>query len=267
MAYLTEPRPDYGTALPAAPGIRRIVAPNPGPMTYHGTNTYLIDGAEGTIVLDPGPENAAHLDAVLKQAGHVAKILISHGHFDHVGGLPGLRAATGAPVFAFSDVPAPDHPVRDGDVIEGWTAIHTPGHAADHLCLAREDGVVFTADHVMGWSSSVVSPPQGDMAAYFASLQRLLAREDRLYLPGHGPAVTEPLAHTASLLNHRLAREGAVLAELQAGPQDVAGLVAALYVSLADHLRPAAGRSVLAHLLKLRDEGRVVQNGETWAIP
>ncbi len=265
MAYLTEPEPPRGVAHDAAPGIRRMVAGNPGPMTYHGTNTYLIDGADGTTILDPGPENAAHLESLLAAAGKVARILVTHGHLDHVGGLQALRQATGAPVFAFADALVPDHRLADGHSVADWTALHTPGHAADHLCFWRKDGVMFTGDHVMGWSSSIVSPPQGDMAAYFASLDRLLARPDRLYLPGHGPAIATPQNHAASLLNHRKAREQAILAALQEQPRNVAALVAALYVRLAPHLRAAAGRSVLAHLLKLQGEGRATEDGTLWA--
>ncbi len=264
MAYLSEIAPARGVATACAAGIRRIVADNPGPMTYHGTNTYLLAGADGVSVLDPGPDDALHLAAVLREAGTVARILVSHGHSDHVGGLAAMRAATGAPVFAFDPGLSPDHVVGDGDVVAGWRVLHTPGHAADHVVLARDDGVVMTADHVMGWSSSVVSPPQGDMAAYFASLRRLLARDDRLYLPGHGPAIGDPLGHAGFLLAHRVQREAAVLAALGDGPQTPAALVDAIYAGLAAHLHPAAQRNVLAHLLKLRDEGRAVERQGGW---
>ncbi len=264
MAFLTEASPERGMAMEMTHGVRRIVAGNPGPMTYHGTNTYLLDGPDGISVLDPGPDDAEHLQAVLAHAGPVARILISHSHIDHVGNLPALREATGAPVFAFSPKLGPDHLLKDGDELAGWTMMHTPGHAPDHLCMARGDGVVMTADHVMGWSTSVVSPPDGDMAAYFSSLERLLVRKDRLYLPGHGPAIVQPLDHTRFLLDHRLAREAAIVAAL---PGDAAALVEKIYVSLAPHLRPAAERSVLAHLLKLESEGRAVRTARGFAIP
>ncbi len=267
MAFLTEASPLRGVALDVAPGIRRIVAENPGPMTYHGTNTYLLEGPDGVMVLDPGPEDALHLAAVLKAAGKVAKILISHSHIDHVAGLPAMRAATGAPVYAYAASLEPDHVLADHDVVAGLVALHTPGHAPDHLCFARADGVVMTADHVMGWSTSVVNPPEGDMAAYFASLHRLLGREDRLYLPGHGPAIENPAVHVRFLLDHRMGREAAILRALVAGPQDVAALVSTLYVGLADRLRPAAARNVTSHLIKLQAEGRAVPNAEAWAIP
>lgn len=264
MAYLSEIEPVRGVALACADGVRRIVAGNPGAMTYHGTNTYLLTGADGVSVLDPGPDDGAHLGAVLKAAGAVARILVSHGHHDHVGGLEAMRAATGAPVFAFDPKLLPDHVLADGDVVAGWTVLHTPGHAADHVAWARDDGVVMTADHVMGWSSSVVSPPEGDMADYFASLHRLLARSDRLYLPGHGPAIADPQGYARFLLSHRVQREGAILAALGDRPKEPAALVDAIYTGLATHLHRAAQRNVFAHLLKLRGEGLAVERGGGW---
>jgi glyoxylase-like metal-dependent hydrolase (beta-lactamase superfamily II) len=267
MAYLTEAQPPRGAATPAAPGIRRIVADNPGPMTYHGTNTYLIEGPDGTIVLDPGPLDAAHTKAVLAAAGRVTAIWVTHTHTDHVGGLPALREATGAPVFAFSAAVSPDHVLAEGAVLSGWTALHTPGHAPDHLCFARQDGTLFSGDHVMGWSSTVVSPPEGSMSAYFTSLRRLLARSDSLYLPGHGPAIAAPRAYGIFLLAHRQGREDAILAALARQPQDTGTLVANLYANIAPHLHAAAERNVLAHLEKLAEEGRAVRTDQGWTIP
>jgi glyoxylase-like metal-dependent hydrolase (beta-lactamase superfamily II) len=256
---LTEPEPPRGVALPVAPGIHRLVADNPGAMTYHGTNTYLIGGEAGTTVLDPGPDSAAHVAAILAAtSGRVARILVSHGHTDHVGALPALAATTGAPVLRHG------HGLADGDVVDGWTVLHTPGHAADHLCLARADGVVFTADHVMSFATSVVIPPDGDMAAYMAGLRRLLARDDALYLPGHGPPIFRPGAFVQALLEHRLAREAGILARLHQAPQTQAVLVEALYVPLDPRLRGAAEASVLAHLLKLQAEGRAVRGDGGW---
>jgi glyoxylase-like metal-dependent hydrolase (beta-lactamase superfamily II) len=176
MAFLTEPDPERGVALPVVPGISRIVANNPSLMTYHGTNTYLIEADDAFVVLDPGPNDDGHLENILAATqGRVSAILLSHTHSDHLGTTAALKAHTGATTYAFqlSADPAffPDVLLRDGDTVAGMTAIHTPGHASDHLCFARPDGIVFSADHVMSWSSSIVSPPGGDMAAYVASLR------------------------------------------------------------------------------------------------
>jgi len=259
--FLTEPEPARGVARPVAPGIRRIVARNPGPMTYRGTNTYLIDTDDGVVVLDPGPDDAAHVADVLAASGRIAGILVSHGHGDHVGALPALAAATGAPVHAASGAFGPA--VGDGDMVGEWTALATPGHAPDHLCFARGD-IVFSADHVMSFSSSVVIPPEGDMAAYIAGLRRMLARNDRLLLPGHGPPITEPHAFVAALLAHRLARETAILALVRDAPHTPAAIVATLYVGLDPRLRGAAEASVLAHLVKLRVDGLAMERDGVW---
>jgi glyoxylase-like metal-dependent hydrolase (beta-lactamase superfamily II) len=268
MAFLTESEPVRGVLLPSASGISRIVARNPGAMTYHGTNTYLIAQPDGTsIVLDPGPDDAEHVAAILDAAGRVSAILLSHTHVDHIGALASLRAATGAPVHAFSRAIAPDHVLQDGDEVAGLTVLHTPGHASDHVCFARADGVVFSADHIMGWSTSLVSEPDGDMAAYFASLERMLTRSDSLYLPGHGPGISDPAGHAQFLLDHRRGREAAVLAVLADGPADIDAIVTQLYQGLAERLRPAAARSVHAHLVKLATEGRAVAQAGEWAIP
>ncbi len=269
MPFLTEPEPVRGAVLPVLPGIRRIVAPNPTPMTYHGTNTYLIEGAAGITVLDPGPDNASHVQAILAATdGRVEKILLSHTHHDHLGAVAALRAATGAPVHAFHRNPEPefrpDIALRDGDVVDGWTALHTPGHAPDHLCFARADGTVFSADHVMGWSTSVVGPPNGDMGDYFASLRRLLTRDDKLFLPGHGPQLSAPRSFVQDMLDHRLKREAAIESALRAAPCDTSGLVDVLYSQVNPVLRRAAERNVLSHLHKLRAEGRAVQDGLVW---
>ena len=266
-AFLTEPAPPYGEAVPVAPGVRRVVAPNPGPMTYHGTNTYLIDGAEGTTVLDPGPEDAGHTASVLRAANRVARILLTHTHPDHVGGLPALRAATGAPVAAWHAPAAAldlDVLLHDGTVVAGLSALHTPGHAADHLCFARPDGVLFSGDHVMSWSSTVVIPPNGTMADYMRSLDRLLARPaDTLFLPGHGPPLPDPLPFVRALREHRLGREASILAALEAGPATTAAITARVY-DVAPPLLRAAERNVLAHLVKLEGDGRAARDGDGW---
>jgi glyoxylase-like metal-dependent hydrolase (beta-lactamase superfamily II) len=271
VGFLTENAPERGVALPVASGIRRIVAPNAGPMTYHGTNTWLLDEPDGVVVIDPGPDAAAHVAAILAATGgQVARILLTHTHPDHLGATAALQAATGASVSAWAKPWvrgfAPTHGIADGERIGSLTALHTPGHASDHLCFACDDGVVFTGDHVMSWSTSIVSPPDGDMAAYMASLRSLLARDDRLYLPGHGPPLPEPAALVRGMLSHRIAREAAVLRALEAGPRTEADLVEALYTGLAAHLVPAARRSILAHLRKLEADGKVEREGEAWRL-
>ena len=262
--FLTEPEPPRGVALPVAPGISRIVAPNPGPMTYWGTNTYLIEEPGGRLVLDPGPDDAGHLAAILA-TGPITRIVLTHTHPDHLDGLPALRAATGAPVSGWyaPEVPgAWDSPLQDGSRVGAWQAIHTSGHAPDHLCFAGPDGTLFSADTVMGWSTSTVA--SGGMADYFTSLRRLLGRDDRLLLPGHGPPIPEPRAFVQALLDHRLQREAAILAALGPQPRTSRAVTKELYADVDPRLLRAAERNVIAHLDKLRGEGRVRDVPEGW---
>ncbi len=276
MPFLTEPEPERDVVQPITPGISRIVANNPGPMTYYGTNTYLIDTPEGVVVLDPGPENhPEHVHAIIRATGGtVALILVSHTHHDHVGAVPALQEATGAPTVGFRESALdsfdPDIKLADGDTIAGLQAMHTPGHASDHLCFSTpaRDGkaVLFSADHVMSWSTSVVSPPGGDMAAYFASLRLLLDRTDDMYLPGHGPPLSEPRELVREMLHHRMARERAIADKLREGPADTYVLMNTLYSQVNPRLRRAAERNVLAHLLKMELEGKVVRDGEQWRV-
>ncbi len=269
MAFLTEPEPPRGVASPVAPGVRRMVARNPGPMTYWGTNTYLLDQPDGIAVLDPGPDDPGHVADLLREAGRpIRRILLSHTHRDHLGAVAALRAATGAPVHAYAHpaVPGfvPDVTLEDGDEAAGLAALHTPGHAADHLSFAAPGGTLYSADHVMSWSSSVVSPPGGDMAAYMQGLERLLTRDDHLYLPGHGPPLPHPGVFVRDLLAHRRAREAAILAALGNAPRPARDFVDLLYSQLDPRLRAAAERNVVAHLLKLAAEGKAAQEGEGW---
>jgi glyoxylase-like metal-dependent hydrolase (beta-lactamase superfamily II) len=274
MPFLTEPEPERGAVLPVMPGISRIVAANPGPMTYYGTNTYLIETPDGMAVLDPGPEDhPEHVEAILRATGsEVALILVSHTHHDHIGAVPALQQATGAPTVGFRESGStafdPDIKLDDGGTIAGMTAIHTPGHASDHICLAlpARDGaaVLFSADHVMSWSTSVVSPPDGDMAAYFDSLRKLLGRSDDAFLPGHGPLLPEPRKLVREMLAHRLMREQAIQRKLAQGPAGTYTLMDTLYSQVHPRLRRAAERNVLAHLLKLEAEGKVRRDGEMW---
>jgi glyoxylase-like metal-dependent hydrolase (beta-lactamase superfamily II) len=273
MAFLTEPEPPRGVATEMLPGIRRLVANNPSVMTYLGTNTYIVEGPDGLIVLDPGPREAAHVAAIVEQAGApIALILLSHTHSDHLGAVPELRQRTGAPVAAWRSSPvenfAPDVPLDDGQTIAGMTALHTPGHAPDHLCFGLErDGrkILFSADHVMSWSSSIVNPPEGDMADYFSSLRRVLDRDDDVYLPGHGPMLPKPQALAADLLAHRQVRERAIRDALDGRPPTaVRALTDELYSQTHPMLKLAAERNVLAHLIKLEREGVVARDGELW---
>ena len=274
MAFLTEPEPTRGAVLPVLPGISRIVAANPGPMTYHGTNTYLIETKDGLVVLDPGPDEPAHVDAIVQATGgKVDLILLSHTHHDHLGAMATLVAATGARTAGYGQ-PAdaqfvPDVKLDDGAAIAGMAVLHTPGHASDHVCYALPTAggaVLFSADHVMSWNSSVVSPPDGDMAAYVASLKRVLDHGDDVFLPGHGPPLPQPRALTRALLFHRMEREQAILARLGKSPADTPGLRAALYSQINPRLQRAAERNVLAHLLKLQAEGKVTQQDTLWRV-
>lgn len=269
MAFLTEAPPERGTRLAVAPGISRIVANNPGLMTYHGTNTYLIEASGGFVVLDPGPADEGHLVDIIKATGGaISAILLSHSHSDHLGATAALKARTDAATYAFhlSGDPgfSPDVLLQHGDVVEGMTAIHTPGHASDHLCFARTDGVLFSADHVMSWSSSVVSPPGGSMSEYCASLRMILARDETLFLPGHGPPLFDPMPYVQSLLEHRLAREEEIRKALEKEPLGSWELVDRLYSKRDPKLRRAAERNVCAHLIKLEAEHRVARDGEVW---
>jgi glyoxylase-like metal-dependent hydrolase (beta-lactamase superfamily II) len=271
----------YGVVQEMSPLVRRIVANNPSPFTFKGTGTYLIGRSE-VAVIDPGPLDAAHLAAMLRalDGATVSHILVTHSHIDHSPLAAALKAATGAPVLAFGPHPAhgsagemggdrgfvPDRRLEDGAVVvgRGWAleAIHTPGHASNHLCFALEqEGSIFTGDHVMGWSTSVVSPPDGDMAAYMVSLDRLRRRPEALYIPAHGPEIADGPGFTRALLGHRRQREAGILRRLETGPATVADLVAQLYRTLDPRLIGAAGRSVLAHLIKLEAEGKVASDG------
>lgn len=275
---------EYGRLERVAPGIRRIVARNPGPFTFKGTGTYVVGSGE-VAVIDPGPDLAEHVAALVAglEGEEVTHILVTHTHRDHSPAAAALKGATGAPTWGFGPHAGggrgepgseeggdwdfvPDVAVRDGDEIvgKGWRfeAVHTPGHTSNHLCFALSDeGVLFSGDHVMGWSTSVVAPPDGDMAAYMASLDKLLGRGDRVYWPTHGPAITEPKPHVQAFVAHRREREAGILDCLAAGPQPIDAIVAKLYLGLQPGLRRAAGRSVHAHLLDLVARGLAEADG------
>jgi glyoxylase-like metal-dependent hydrolase (beta-lactamase superfamily II) len=267
MAFLKEPEPARLVPLAVQPGLSRIVAPNPGPMTYHGTNTWLVEDADGLTVIDPGPHDDAHLSAIIA-AGPVRRILLTHTHPDHLAGAPALKSATGAPICGWGKPWAPDFApdiaLADGAAIGPFTALHTPGHASDHLCFAYAGGILFSGDHVMSWSTSAVSPPDGDMGAYMDSLRLLLERRDTLYLGGHGPPLPQPAKLVRAMLLHRISREMAVLGALSDIPLGEEDLVSLLYGNLAPNLLRPAASVVGAHLRKLSGEGRAEQRHEGW---
>lgn len=264
-------------SLPAA--VEIILAPNPSLMTGPGTNSYVITGAEGVCaVVDPGPLIEEHLERLAQAAnGQAQAILITHGHPDHVEGAARLREMTGASIYAWSREGSPDADrfLKDGEalVVGGRTirALYTPGHRFDHLCFLLEDvGALFAGDLVAGVGTVVIAPPEGDLAAYMASLRRLLTLDPRVILPAHGPAITDPEALLEQYIQHREERERQVLSGLAAGRHTIEALVAQIYADVDPALHPVAALSVHAHLLKLLHDGRVVNlsapNSETWAL-
>ncbi|HJU19158.1 MAG TPA: MBL fold metallo-hydrolase [Stellaceae bacterium] len=274
----------YGRLEGIAPGLRRIVANNPGPFTFKGTGTYVV-GEDRVAVIDPGPDLPEHVEALLQGLGgaRVTHILVTHTHRDHSPAARALQAATGAPTYGFGPhaggrrgEPAveeggdwdfvPDIALHDGERVvgAGWEleAVHTPGHTSNHLCFAwPEPGILFSGDHVMGWSTSVIAPPDGDMAAYMASLDKLLGRPDKIYWPTHGPAIAAPQRHVRAFIAHRREREAGILACLREGVGEIDAIVARLYRGLDPRLARAAGRSVEAHLIDLIGRGIVVRDG------
>lgn len=272
--FFTEPEPARAHAQTMVEGVKRVVANNPGKMTYYGTNTYVIDSGEGRFVLDPGPaEDSAHLDVILGcLGGEGAGILVTHHHSDHFGAAPALRERTGLPIFVSRRFPddafEADGLLEDGQSIAGLTVLHTPGHASDHLCFARHDGVLFSGDHVMSWNSSIVSLPDGDMNDYCTQLQRLIDRDDRIYLPGHGPMLRDPQPYVQRLLGNRLRREAEILAHLSTTPDTVENIARSVYRKSDRLIAMAAERNVAAHLAKLEAEDRVIGDGTIWkAVP
>jgi glyoxylase-like metal-dependent hydrolase (beta-lactamase superfamily II) len=280
--------PAYGRAVPVAPGVERITAENPGPFTFFGTNSYIV-GSSSVAVIDPGPEDEAHYQALMAAlAGRaVTHIVVSHTHRDHSPLANRLQAATGAvtvgqgphrparplrdgeinPFSESSDLSfVPDIAIGDGETIagDGWSlsAVLTPGHTANHVAFALKGrDILFSGDHVMAWSTSIVAPPDGSMADYMTSLDRLMERQDRLLLPGHGGPVTEPATFLPALKAHRLKREQAVLARIRAGDRGIAEMVKAIYRDTDPKLHGAAALSVLAHIEDLLERGEIAADG------
>lgn len=271
-----------------SPLIRRVLAPNPSPFTYTGTQTYIV-GTGDVAVIDPGPADADHIAGILEATigERITAIVCTHTHRDHSPGAKPLAAATGARIIgcaplalddsgpradaSFDRDYAPDGILTDGERLSGpnWTleAVATPGHTSNHLCYALiEEAVLFTGDHVMGWSTTVVSPPDGDMADYMASLDRLIARTDKLYYPAHGEPVNNPQRFARSLAGHRKQREGQILRLVKEGVGVIDDMVPRMYAGIDKRLYPAAGRSVLAHLIDLENRGRAARDGLVWRV-
>ncbi|NKQ74924.1 MBL fold metallo-hydrolase [Rhizobium sp. UPM1132] len=280
--------PAYGQAVPVVSGVERVTVNNPGPFTFFGTNSYIV-GSSSVAVIDPGPEDEAHFQALMAALGGraVTHIVVSHTHRDHSPLAKRLQAATGAltvgqgphrparplregeinPFSESSDISfVPDITLGDGESLsgDGWalSAVLTPGHTANHaaFALAGRD-ILFSGDHVMAWSTSIVAPPDGSMADYMESLERLIEREDRLLLPGHGGPVTEPSTFLRALKAHRLRREQAVLARVQAGDGRIAEMVKVIYRDTDPKLHGAAALSVLAHIEDLLERGMIAADG------
>jgi glyoxylase-like metal-dependent hydrolase (beta-lactamase superfamily II) len=274
----------YARLEPLEPGIARLLAHNPSAFTYTGTQSYLAGDAE-VAVIDPGPDLPEHIDALIAAitGRDVVAIVCTHTHRDHSPAAAPLKAATGAPIIgcaplslesvgpradaSFDGAYVPDRILEDGEAImvdgRALTAVATPGHTSNHLCYAYGDAL-FTGDHVMGWSTTVVVPPDGDMAAYMASLDKLRHRSDRVYYPAHGAAVTKPQQLVRGMIGHRLQRERQILRLIGEGAATIPAIVAGAYPGLDPRLVPAAGGSVLAHLVDLERRGVVQPDGETW---
>jgi len=268
------------------PLVTRVLADNPSPFTHTGTQTHLV-GTADLAVIDPGPDDPRHIDALVRAIGGrpVTAIVITHTHRDHSPGAAPLQARTGAPIVgcaplaledlgpradaSFDTTYTPDTVMADGESVSGsdWTltAIATPGHTSNHLAFALpETKALFSGDHVMGWSTTIVSPPDGDMAAYMDSLAKLQGRDDRIYYPAHGDPVDKPRRLVRGLIGHRKQREGQILRLLDAEPRTIPAMVEKMYVGIDPRLFPAAERSVLAHLYDLRDRHIVTEEADAW---
>lgn len=289
----TQHDPVYGEAVQVAPLVQRVTAANPSPFTFAGTGTYIV-GGQRVAVIDPGPDDAAHTEALLRalEGRKVTHICITHTHSDHSPASRALVEVTGAPTLGFGPHPAadagrhgaggsavqeepgdwdfiPDGVLGHGDMVagDGWTleCLYTPGHISNHLCFALpEERALFTGDHVMGWSSTIIPPPDGKLGDYLRSLQLLIDRGDRdqMYWPTHGPPITSPVRYARALLAHRHRRTDQILACLRDGPATIPALVARMYTATPSALHPAAERSVLAHLIHLGEQGRVTAGPE-----
>jgi len=282
---------DYGVAQEVAPGVRRIVANNPGPYTFLGTNTYVVGSGE-VAVIDPGPADERHLKAVADaiKGERLAYILITHSHRDHCDGARGLQALAGGEIAAFGPTGTergasalglsydfvdpsfvPDRKLEDGDTVKGHSfaldVLHMPGHAPDHLCFALVGKrTVFTGDHVMGWNTTVIAPPEGNLGMFLASLERLMQRHDKMFLPAHGGRIQTPQRVVRAYIMHRKWREQTILACLDDGVCTIPRIVERLYGALDAELKEAAALSVLAHLEHLIGRELVAAEGTSGTL-
>ncbi len=280
IPYVREIEFTYGDADEISPLIRRVVAENPSAFTFKGTGTYIIGHGE-VAVIDPGPMIDAHVEALLRalEGETVSHILITHTHSDHSPAAAPLKKLTGAKTYGYGPHAAgggeedgdmdfvPDVEIRHGDIIEGegWTVecVHTPGHTSNHICFAlKEEKALFTGDHVMGWSTSIVSPPDGNMHAYMKSLRLLLTRDDEIYWPTHGPAIKDTKTFVRAFIAHREEREASIVAQIKEGRSHIKDMVPVIYAAVDKRLYPAAARSVYAHVLGMIEDGRIATEGE-----
>ena len=276
----------YGVAEPVLPGVRRVLANNPGPFTYTGTGTFII-GEGDVAVIDPGPNKDDHLEALVAalQGERVSHVLITHTHSDHSGLARAFAKRMDAPIFAYGPHPtanpdegapaldegadhsfAPDESLAHGDIIEGanWRieALHTPGHLSNHMCFALpSQGALFSGDHMMGWSTTVVAPPEGDMGDYLDSLELLLTRDDEIYFPTHGAPIEKPQRFVRAVRTHRLMRDAQIMDQLKAGRLTIMEIVPAMYADVDKRLHKAAALNVFAHLIRLVRIGEVECDG------
>ena len=270
---------EYGVTTRLSPLVRRVIARNPGPFTFHGTGTFII-GHDKVAIVDPGPAEKAHIDAILRtiRGESVTHILVTHTHSDHSAAAAELSHLTGSATFAFgahggerSDSSVeegadfdfiPDHTMSDGDTVNGpgWTitALHTPGHTSNHLCYElAEEATLLSGDHVMGWSTTVIAPPDGRMGDYLSSLRKLLERDDQLFRPTHGPAITNPKSLVTSFLNHRAKRITQILRCVRNGEYTIEEIVRSIYANHDPRLHRAAAHSIFAHLIGMVEDEHV----------
>lgn len=285
IPFVRELDPAYGRSVQVSPLVRRVTANNPGPFTYLGTGVYIVGKGEVAII-DPGPDDKAHIDALLAavKGERVTHILVTHKHMDHCPAARPLAQATGATIYAnaaptksariavrldddHDDEFKPDVGLSDGEILRGpgWTleAMFTPGHTSNHCCFAlHQENAFFSGDHIMGWSTTVITPPDGDMADYFASLEKVRARNFNVIWPTHGPPIREVTEFIDAYKAHRLAREEQILAQLRAGRTTIKDMIPVMYADVDQRLHPAAMHSVFAHMIRLVKMGVLKTDGE-----